>query len=590
MIFAVLRRRVVDGGAAPQKRGDVVFIKASQLTVGYAWCALLGALASVIGCGSDDDGGEESRTDNLLPAVPADVAIGPVQACSLAGIGATELSADAAVTIVEVSTERTASGPMPGMGGAMGVVASGLDKPYCLVKVRVDPQINIWVAMPTQNWNGRLRAEGGGGYSGALSVAVDSVNQDFVGMRTDTGHPGGVIDGAFGMLSPGVPDTQLQNDFAHRSEHLMAVIGKQLARAYYGQAELRSYWFGCSTGGRQGLMMAQRYPEDYDAIVAGAPAIHWDRFQAYQIWPQMVMNVDVGAPIAPPKLELATQRAIASCDDRDGLRDGVIDDPRDCQYAPAADTTITRATCTAADVNCLTVGEARAIEKIWGGARTTGGSLLWPGLERGTGLLGLAGPMPFPITLEQAKYWVYLDPNWDWKTLNYENFEAFFDKTVEMVGPMIATDDPDLSDFAERGGKLLLFHGWTDPLIMPQGTVRYYEAMVETLGAQVDRFAKLFMVPGMDHCSGGAGPNSFGYSPFRADTMADPEHDIFRALMAWSERGVEPEQLVATKFEDDDPARAVQTTRPLCSYPAVARYEGSGSTDDAANFRCEAAR
>jgi pimeloyl-ACP methyl ester carboxylesterase len=572
------------------RKESVVFIKANPLTVEFVRCALLGTLATVIGCGTDDDGGEDSRAESLLPAVPADVSIGPVLACSVAGIGATQLSADAPATIVEVSTGRTASGAMPGMGGAMGMGAGGIDKPYCLVKVRVDPQINIWVAMPTENWNGRLRAEGGGGYSGALSVAVDSVNRDFVGMRTDTGHPGGVIDGAFGMLSPGVPNTQLQNDFAHRSEHLMAVIGKQLARAYYGQTELRSYWYGCSTGGRQGLMMAQRYPEDYDAIVAGAPAIHWDRFQAYQIWPQMVMNVDLGAPIAPPKLELATQRAIASCDDRDGLNDGVIDDPRACQYAPSADTTITRASCTTAEASCLTAAEARAIEKIWGGARTTSGSLLWPGLEPGTGLLGLAGPMPFPITLEQAKYWVYLDPNWDWKTLNYENYEAFFDKTVEMVGPVIATADPDLLAFAERGGKLLLFHGWTDPLIMPQGTVRYYEAMVSRLGTRVDQFAKLFMVPGMDHCSGGAGPNSFGFSPVRAVDSADPERDIFRALMAWSERGLEPEQLVATKYEGDDPALAVQRTRPLCPYPAVARYDGSGSTDESANFTCEAAR
>jgi pimeloyl-ACP methyl ester carboxylesterase len=553
---------------------------------------VLGAVL-VAACSNSESDGARATTDPdtaggaLLPTVPENVAIGPMSSCTMGSLGATQLAADAPVTIIEVSSGSTAMAGMGNMGPPMA--PSSIDKPYCLVKVRVDPQVNIWVALPSENWNGRLRAEGGGGYSGNLSVPIDSVNQDFVGVRTDTGHPSGLADGSFGMLSPGVANTQLQMDFAYRSEHLMAVIGKQLAEAFYGRPPLRNYWYGCSTGGRQGLMMAQRYPEDFDAILAGAPAIHWDRFQAYQIWPQMVMNVDLGAPIAPAKLDLATRQAIASCDDIDGLTDGLIDDPRECDYAPSLDATITRSSCTALDATCLTPAEGRAIEKIWDGARTTSGELLWPGLEPGTSLLGLAGPMPFPITIEQAKYWVYLDPDWDWKTLNYDNYEAFFAETVEKVGPIIATDDPDLSAFAARGGKLLLFHGWTDPLITPEGTVRYFEAVTDTLGAMVQDFAKLYMVPGMDHCSGGAGPNRFGFVPAGLGDPVDPEHNIFRALMAWSERGAEPERLVASKYEADDPAQPLQRTRPLCPYPNVARHRGSGSTDDAANFTCGAA-
>src|SRR5262245_29547414 len=192
--------------------------------------------------------------------------------------------------------------------------------------------------------------------------------------------------------------------------------------------------------------------------------------------------------------------------------------------------------------------------------------------------------MPFPIATEQPKYWVYLDPNWDWKTLTYQNYGAFFDKTVQVVGPVIATDNPDLSAFAARGGKLLLFHGWADPLIMPQGTTRYFEEVVRTLGTSVDRFAKLFMVPGMGHCSGGPGPNRFGFVPVGQGDPTDPDHNIFRALMAWSERGTEPQKIVATKYNSDSPAQGVVRTRPLCPYPTVARYKGSGSTDDAANF------
>jgi pimeloyl-ACP methyl ester carboxylesterase len=549
--------------------------------------SLLATLATLAGCSSSDEPDLDTSGDALSETVPEDVAVAPMLPCTMAGIGATELEADAAVTILEVSSGNTGDA-VSGMGNTAAPM-SPIDKPYCLVKVRIDPQVNVWVALPSENWNGRLRAEGGGGYSGNLSVPIDSVNQDFVGVRTDTGHPSGLADGSFGMLSPGVPNTQLQIDFAYRSEHLMAVIGKQLVEAFYGRPPLRNYWYGCSTGGRQGLMMAQRYPEDFDAILAGAPAIHWDRFQAYQIWPQMVMNVDLGAAIAPAKLDLATQRATANCDAIDGLTDGLIDDPRACDYAPSTAAAITRTSCTALDMSCLTPAEGRAIEKIWGGARTTSGELLWPGLEPGTSLLGLAGPMPFPISIEQARYWVYLDPDWDWKTLNYDNYKAFFEETVEMVGPVMATDDPDLSAFAARGGKLLLFHGWTDPLIMPRGTVRYFEAITDTLGAMVEEFAKLYMVPGMDHCSGGAGPNRFGFVPAGLGDPVDPEQNIFRALMAWSEHGVEPQRLVASKYEADNPAQPLQRTRPLCPYPSVARHRGSGSMDDAANFTCGAA-
>jgi hypothetical protein len=333
-------------------------------------------------------------------------------------------------------------------------------------------------------------------------------------------------------------------------------------------------------------MMAQHFPDDFDAILAGAPAIHWDRFQAYQIWPQMVMNIDLGAPIVAAKLALAVQKAIASCDAADGVTDGLIDDPRNCHYAPSSDTSITTATCTAQDTTCLMPAEATAIEKIWGGARAPSGTLLWPGLERGADLNGLAGAMPFPIATEQPKYWVYFDPTWDWKTLTYQNYEDFFFKTVDMVGPVIASDDPNLTPFAARGGKLLIFHGWADPLIMPQGTTRYFEAVGQALGASVSQFAKLFMVPGMGHCSGGPGPNRFGFVPAGQGDPTDPDHNIFRALMAWSERGVEPKAIIATKYNGDNPTQGIMRSRPLCPYPMVARYKGSGSTDDAANFGC----
>ena len=526
------------------------------------------AAVALSACGGGSNGSDASGT---LPAVAENIAIQPKMACSMAGIGATRLTADTPATVVDVVSGTTGS--------------ASTDKPYCLVKVKVDPQVNIWVALPSTDWNGRFRAEGNGVYAGAsqLGVATDSVRQGFVGVKTDTGHDSmNALSGAFGMESVGKPNTQLQEDFAHRSEHLMAVIGKQLTKAFYGEDPVRSYWYGCSTGGRQGLMMAQRYPQDYDAILAGAPAIHWDRFQAYQIWPQVAMREEAGGPVSMAKQQLATRRAVAACDASDGVVDGVLGDPRACSYDPTQDTEVAHASCSATDASCLSPGEASAIQKIWNGARSASGQLLWPGVERGADLAALAGANPFPIPVEQARYWVYFDPTWQWTGLNYQTYEKFFNDNAKMVGPVMATDNPDLSAFKARGGKLIMYHGWSDNLIMPQGTVRYYDRMRQAVESP-DAFSRLYMVPGMGHCGGGSNVNEFGQQA-SGQVAAAPKTDIFRALMAWSEKGQAPADITAARLENG----AVQRTRPLCPYPQVAKYKGTGSTDDAANFVCSA--
>ena len=250
----------------------------------------------------------------LLFAAAAQAQHPPLLTCDAGGIGSVPLTADGPpVSILEVSTGTT--------GGV----------PYCLVKVLVPQAINIWVGLPTAGqWNGRLQSQGGGGYAGSVGVPSGAIQGGYVGIATDTGHVGG--SGSFGMLEPGVPNTALQIDFAYRSEHLMAVIGKQLTQAFYGRAPEYSYWNGCSTGGRQGLMMAQRFPGDYDGILAGAPAIHWDRFQAAQIWPQVAMLRDNGGNFSTAKKALATSAAVAACDAQDGVEDGVLDDPRACAF------------------------------------------------------------------------------------------------------------------------------------------------------------------------------------------------------------------------------------------------------------------
>ncbi|RYX94244.1 MAG: tannase/feruloyl esterase family alpha/beta hydrolase [Comamonadaceae bacterium] len=502
----------------------------------------------------------------LLPAVADNIAINPVAACTMADIGSTALTADKPVTILSVST---------------GTTTGSINKPYCLVKLKVDPAVNIWVALPSASWNGRFRAEGNGVYAGGTpAIAQDSVKQDFVGVTTDTGHSTSALSGAFGMSSPGVANTQLQVDFAYRSEHLMAEVGKQVVKAFYKTDPVRSYWYGCSTGGRQGLMMAQRYPADYDAILAGDPAIHWDQFQAYQIWPHVVMKAEGATALSSAKRTLLNGRVMAACDGLDGVTDNIIDDPRKCSYDPRVDTTITKAGC--ADDTCLSPAEANSVQRIWGGARNAAGDLLWPGLERGSDLSALAGAAPFPIPIEQARYWVYLDPTWDWNTLTPLNYETFHKDNIRMVGPVIGTDNPDISAFKARGGKVIMYHGWADQLIMPGGSVKYFEKVKATV-PNTDEFARLYMVPGMGHCSGGTGPDSFGQGSSGAVPMT-PERDVFRALMAWSEKDVAPTKIVAAKISGGITTR----TRPLCPYPQVARFKGTGSSDDASSFSCVA--
>lgn len=543
-----------------------------------AGVALTTVLLTACGGGGSDDAAKEGT-----PSQPGigDLALAPASECTMQAIGATALVTDDdpskgfKAKITAVSQES-----VPGK----------VTQQYCLVKVHVDPAINIHVAMPADGtWNGRFRSEGGGLFQGSVAPALGSVGEGFVGVTTDTGHQDNPMSGKFALLPSGEPDVQAKEDFAYRSIHLMSVIGKQLTQAYYEKDPVRSYWYGCSTGGRQGLAMAQRYPTDYDAILVGAPAIHMERFQSYQIWPAVVMQEElgVGKTLSAAKVQLATEQAVEACDAADGVKDGVIDDPRLCSYQPSSDPKLTFTGC--ADDTCLTPAEAVALERIWDGARDSSGNLLWPGQEPGSPLNALTGAEPFPMSTEQAKYWVYYNPNWDWRQLNYANYGNFFAKSIQEVGPVVSTSDPDLSRFKQNGGKLIMWHGWADFGIQPQGTLRYYEAIQQTMGAQATaEFVNLYMAPGVGHCSGGDGPNLFGQA---ADQIAQAEqtakNNMFRALMDWSEKGVRPAEIIATKQAAD---KSVERTRPLCVYPLVARHTGSGSTDDAANFSCVQAK
>jgi hypothetical protein len=506
----------------------------------------------------------------------------PVKGCDASGIGSATLTADGVKpSITSVSTGK----------------AGNVD--YCLVKVLVPKAINIWVGLPMGDaWNGRWQSVGGGVYAGAASAPTEALREGYAAATTDTGHSSNALSGSFGMLEPGKPNAELQKDFATRSLHMMAVVGKQLVKQFYGEEPKYSYWNGCSTGGRQGLRMAQDQPEDYDGILAGAPAIHWDRFQSAMLWYPLVQQRDNDGPVGggdrnamSAKYRLATEKAVAACDALDGVSDGLLADPRVCRYLASSDSSITLPSCTSTAVQCLTPGEAKAIDAMWEGpvacAKGTackapevasrkltgkGDKRLWYGQPRGTDLGSLGGATPFAVVTEQNRYWVYLDAAWDWRTVKPEGFAQYFKDNVDKVGPMMASDDPDLRYFRKRGGKLVVWHGWSDPLINGTGSVDYYDRVVKEMGGlkRTQEFARLYMAPGVGHCAGGP-----GHQPQRA----------FDAVVNWVEKGIAPDTLPASRT-----VQGTAQTRPLCPYPAVARWDGKGSVDDAASYSCAAPR
>jgi hypothetical protein len=311
------------------------------------------------------------------------------------------------------------------------------------------------------------------------------------------------------------------------------------------------------------MLLAQRHPEAYDGILAAAPAINWDRFLPSLLWPQVVMQEELGRPIEHCKLAAASAAAVEACDNADGVSDGVIGDPTACEVDAAALIGI--------DTPCgeITEADAAVIQAIWSGPRTANGEFLWYGLAPGAPLEAVAGPGPFPIGLDYVATWVRQDPTLDWRSLGYAGFEDAYRTSQDLFHDVIGTDDPDLSPYRDGGGKLLMWHGWDDELIPPQGSIDYYERVVETMGdtGDVADFARLFMAPGVRHCGDGTGATDF---------------DAFGALVDWVESGEPPDMILASPAG----SAAGAASRILCPYPLVATYDGTGDSEEAASFSC----
>jgi len=467
---------------------------------------------------------------------------------------------------------------------------------FCEVSIVVEPAINIeiWLPLPSA-WTNRFQGVGGGGYAGTITWTglATAVAGGYATASTDTGHSAfapnnGLGGGGFGLKQPAdTLNVGLIQDFAERSELELARKGKALARAYYGTGPRFSYWTGCSTGGRQGWIMAQRHPEEYDGYLTGAPAFNWDRFIPAELWGQVVMKDEVGAPISPAKLNAVSNAAVAACVAKSGdgtlPTDAFLADPRLCTYNPA------QMSCSAqpSNPNCLTSQEVGAVSKIWDGPRDAHGRRLWFGLGRGADLTGLNGSFPFPIATDHFAYWLHQNPSFDWHTVTESSFRADFLSSESKFENVIGTDSADLGEFIEHKAKNITYHGTADQLIFSRGTINYFERLRKTYGEQnVDNFARLFMVPGMGHCVGGPGANSFGNVFAGPPVSSDPQHDIFKALVDWVESGIPPEQIIATKFVNDNPASGIAFTRPLCVFPKRAAYKGTGNPADAGNWDC----
>ena len=442
---------------------------------------------------------------------------------------------------------------------------------YCRVVGTLSKTINYEVRMPTVTWNGKFYMTGCGGFCG--NVDADACNgalaRGYAIAATDTGHAASPIDGSWGL-----DNRRAEVDWAYRAVHRVAVNTKQLIRSYYGERPAYSYFSGCSGGGREALVSAQRFPNDFDGIIAGAPANR----QAFlagvsQTWIERAQFDEAGNRIfGTDKLALIGAAVYGQCDGIDGLADGQIDDPRNCGFDPAD--LLCPAGATGPD--CLTADEVAAVAKIYDSPRDSDGNALYPGgLPAGSEELWSFLSVGFGDDLsiggsfaqEYHRYLAYpRDPGESFSIFDFD-FDDDVDELVRLSRLYNATS-PNLRRFEASGGKLMIYHGYADPLITPYGTIAYYDDVVDRMGGRerTQDFARLFMLPGMSHCGGGPGPSVV---------------DFLTPLENWVEDGIAPDEVIASRFAADG---TVDRTRPIFPYPLVARYDGTGSTDDAANF------
>jgi len=433
-----------------------------------------------------------------------------------------------------------------------------------VMKPADDSEIPFEVWLPAAMWNGKFRGIGNGGFAGSMSRGelAGALVSGYAAAATDTGHQAGGTDATWALGHP-----QKVVDFGWRAIHETAETGKAITAAFYGEAPRHAYFMGCSNGGRQALMEAQRFPDDYEGIVAGAPANYWTHLMTRALWDVQALMNDPAAYIPASKVPTIEDAVLQACDAMDGVTDGIINDPPRCQFDPAV------LLCQQGDSDtCLTAPQVGALRKLLSGPKNSKGASVFPGAALG-GAAGnggwsswLLGSAPgkssgYAFGTQFFTNMVFENAAWDFHQFNVDRDMKAAD--AKLAGTLNSTD-PDLRRFRDRGGKLILYHGWSDSGIPARNTVDYFNSVEQKMGAKsVETFVRLYLVPGMQHCGGGPGPNAF---------------NMAGALERWVEQGAAPEQIIARKD---------QRTRPLCPYPQTAKYTGKGSTDDAANFVCK---
>jgi feruloyl esterase len=425
-----------------------------------------------------------------------------------------------------------------------------------------DSSIKIEVWLPLGSWNGKFMAVGNGGFSGAIPLFAmgPMLKRGYAVAATDTGHQSNGADASWAL---GHPEKQI--DFGYRAVHEMTLRAKQIVSAFYATSPRFAYWNGCSSGGKQGLKEAQQFPEDYDGIVAGAPANYWTHLMAQIVSVARAVRKDPASQIPQTKYAAIHSAVLAQCDALDRVKDGLLEDPRICRFDPEV------LRCKSADdPGCLTAPQVEALKVVYAPVRNPRtGRTIYPGLSVGSEVGWGDLPQPFRIAESHFKFVVFGNPDWDFLTFDVDRDLAKADDIDQTLGQFVA-NNPDLSAFKKRGGKLLQYHGWNDQQIAAQNSIDYYESVVVRMGgkAQVNDFYRLFMVPGMMHCRGGEG--------------ATDRFDAVAALEQWVERGVAPNRIIASHQTNG----AINRTRPLCPYPQVAQWKGAGSPDTAESFEC----
>jgi len=451
---------------------------------------------------------------------------------------------------------------------ATSIAAEGDVPAHCRIQGTIAPEITFQVNLPV-SWNGRYYMVGNGGPAGQhpdtqAGARSDALRNGFAMGATDTGHDGTSEPGYTFAMS----NLQKRVDYAYRAVHMTAVTAKAVANAWYGRPVDYAYWNSCSNGGRQGLLEAQRYPDDFDGVIANAPWVDQTGFAMGAIWNQQQLD-DVG--LTQGKVNLLAERVMQKCDAIDGLVDGLIDDPRACNINVIED--VPQCTVGNSTDACLTTEQSQALQAVYDGPRNSaaeqihpgfmpGGERSWfgtivPNAQGNASVFGLGnGIMQYMVPLQP-------DPQWDYRTFSFDTDTEMPDRWSRLAD----ASDINLQLFRENGGKLLITYGWADQILQPLMGVHYYEQAVTANGTNGEDFMRLFMIPGMTHCAGGYGPDS---------------HDPVTTIIDWVEAGIPPDMMLGSRIEQGEVVR----TRPLCPYPQVARYDGSGSIDEAENFSC----